>query len=78
MAVTRLELVVDEVLLHDIDPRDRHRVGDAIERELRARIARESVVERIARDVHSREQVVTNVVSASVRSAVAHPAVRKG
>jgi hypothetical protein len=78
VAVTRLELVVDEVVLHGIDPRDRHRVGDAIERELRARIARESVVERIARDVHSREQVVTNVVSASVRSAVAHPAVRKG
>ena len=74
----RLELVVDEVVLHGIDPRDRHRVGDAIERELRARIARESVVDRIARDVHSREHVVTSVVSASIRSAIAGPAVRKG
>jgi hypothetical protein len=74
----RIEFVVDEVVLHGIDPRDRHRVGDAIERELTARIARESVVDRITRDAHSREHVVKSVVSASVRSAVTHPAVRKG
>jgi hypothetical protein len=74
----RVELVVDELVLHGIDPRDRHRVGDAIERELRARIARESVAARIAKDVDARETIVKSVVSASVQSAVAHPAVRKG
>ena len=73
----RVELVVDELVLRGVDPRDRHRVGDAIERELRARIARESVVQRVAKDVRAREQVVTSVVAASVRSAIAHPSVRK-
>ena len=74
----RFEFVVDEVVLHGIDPRDRHRVGDAIDRELRARLARESVVRGIARDAGTREQSVTNVVKESVRAAVARPAVRKG
>jgi len=73
----RVEIVVDELVLHGIDPRDRHRVGDALERELSARFARESLVERIARDVHSREQVLTSIVSASVRAAVGHAATRK-
>jgi hypothetical protein len=73
-----VEFVVDEVVLHGIDPRDRHRVGDAIERELKSRIASASVVSRMTRDTHAREHVVANVVTASVRSAVAQPAVRKG
>jgi len=74
----RVELVVDEVVLHGIDPRDRYRIGDAIRRELEVRLAKDSVADRIARDTQSREQIVTNVVAASVRSAVARPAVRKG
>ena len=74
----RVELVVDELVLHGVDPRDRHRIGDAIERELKARMVRGSVVERIEKDAPSREAVVSSVVSASVQSAVGRPAVRKG
>jgi hypothetical protein len=74
----RFELVVDEVVLHGIDARDRHLVGDAIERELRTRIGRADVAGRIAKETHSREKCVTNIVTESVRAAVAPPAVRKG
>ena len=74
----RFEFVVEEVVLHGVDARDRHRVGDAIERELTARVARASVVERIVRDPSSRERTLANVVTESVRAAIAPPGVRKG
>jgi len=74
----RVELVVDEIVLHGVDPRDRHRIGDAIEAQIRQRLSRDSVVERIAADVRNREQTVTSVVAASIRAAVAPPTARRG
>ena len=72
----RVELVIDEVVLHGFDPRDRHRIGDAIERQLTARLADDSVAGRIVSGARHREQTVANVVKQSVRAAVAPPTAR--
>lgn len=32
----RIELIIDEIVLHGFDPRHRHAIGDAIERQLSA------------------------------------------
>jgi hypothetical protein len=36
----RVELRIDELVLHGVDPADRHRIGDAVERELTRLLAR--------------------------------------
>jgi len=72
----RVELVVDEIVLHGVDPRERHRIGDAIERQLQARLARGTVVDRIASDARSREHVLSDIVTQSVRAAMSPTAPR--
>jgi hypothetical protein len=74
----RIDVVVDEVVLHDVDPRDRHRVRDAIEHQMRTRLAHASVADRIRRNAKGREQIISGVVSESVRAAIAAPALRRG
>lgn len=44
----RIEVVIDELVLIGIDARDRHRIADAVARELSARVGREDVM-RLAR-----------------------------
>lgn len=73
----RVEFVIDEIVLHGVDPRDRHRIGDAIERHLQAQLSRESAVQRIANDARGREQAVTGMVAHSVRSVVSSTAARR-
>jgi hypothetical protein len=73
----RVEFVVDEIVLHGLDARDRHRIGDAIERHLTTRLARESSVDRITSDVRNREHAVRNIVTESVQAAVAPPTARR-
>ena len=72
----RVEFVIDEIVLHGVDPRDRHRIRDAIERHLQAQLSRESVVGRIANDALNREHAVAGMVTQSVRSAVSTAARR--
>lgn len=35
----RIELIIDEIVLHGFDPRHRHAIGDAVERQLSALLA---------------------------------------
>ncbi len=72
----RVEFVIDEIVLHGVDPRDRHRIRDAIERHLQTQLSRESVVGRIANDARNREQAIAGMATRSVGSAVSTAARR--
>lgn len=39
MRAMRIELVIDELVLHGLDPRHRHAIGDAVQRELARQLA---------------------------------------
>jgi hypothetical protein len=39
----RIELVIDELVLHGLDPRHRHAIGDAVQRELERQLASQAV-----------------------------------
>ena len=39
MTAMRIELVIDELVLHGLDPRHRHAIGDAVQRELARQLA---------------------------------------
>jgi hypothetical protein len=43
MRAMRIELVIDELVLHGLDPRHRHAIGDAVQRELARQLASQSV-----------------------------------
>lgn len=43
MRTMRIELVIDELVLHGLDPRHRHAIGDAVQRELARQLATQAV-----------------------------------
>jgi hypothetical protein len=51
MAMTprQIEIHIEELVLHGVDPADRHAVADAIQRELQALVAREGISTLLAR-----------------------------
>jgi hypothetical protein len=43
MRAMRIELVIDELVLHGLDPRHRHAIGDAVQRELARQLASRAI-----------------------------------
>jgi hypothetical protein len=56
--MTRVELVIDELVLTGFDPRDRHRIADALERELGTHLTGPAL-ERIVRAAGTRDKETT-------------------